>query len=86
MYGLLMRSHMTAGQDGFRDASSKQRSDLCGATVFTGVSRVVDRSITPSAVYLASSGLNAARLLLYLLPVPAKLYAAPIMADAAGLL
>ena len=28
MSGLLMRSHMNAGQDGFRDTSSKQQSDL----------------------------------------------------------
>jgi hypothetical protein len=30
MSGLLMRSHMNAGQDGFRDTSSKQTSDLMG--------------------------------------------------------
>lgn len=28
MSGLLMQSHMTAGQDGFRDVSSEQRSGL----------------------------------------------------------
>ena len=28
MYGLLVRSHMNAGQDGFRDKSSKQQCDL----------------------------------------------------------
>src|ERR1035437_3599536 len=28
MSGLLVRSHMNAGQDGFRDESSKQMSDL----------------------------------------------------------
>jgi len=28
MSGLLMRSHMNAGQDGFRDTGSKQQSDL----------------------------------------------------------
>jgi hypothetical protein len=28
MSGLLVRSHMNAGQDGFRDTSSKQTSDL----------------------------------------------------------
>ena len=28
MSGLLVRSHMNAGQDGFRDTSSKQQSDL----------------------------------------------------------
>ena len=28
MSGLLVRSHMNAGQDGFRDVSSKQKRDL----------------------------------------------------------
>jgi hypothetical protein len=28
MSGLLVRSHMNAGQDGFRDKGSKQQSDL----------------------------------------------------------
>lgn len=28
MFGLLLRLHMTAGQDGLRSASSKQRRDL----------------------------------------------------------
>jgi len=28
MFGLFSRSHMNAGQDGFRDASSKHPSDL----------------------------------------------------------
>jgi hypothetical protein len=28
MSGLLMRSHMNAGQDGFRDKGSKQSGDL----------------------------------------------------------
>ena len=28
MSGLFVRSHMNAGQDGFRDKSSKQKSDL----------------------------------------------------------
>ena len=40
--------HMTAGQDGFRDASSKQCRDV-STTGFRGVSRVSDRPITPSA-------------------------------------
>jgi hypothetical protein len=30
MFGLLVRSHMNAGQDGFRDESSKQKNDLVG--------------------------------------------------------
>src|SRR3954454_21875192 len=47
MSGLLMRSHMTAGQDGVRDASSKQSSGFERATGSHGVSRVlgsIDRS------------------------------------------
>src|SRR5271166_6563403 len=62
MSDLLMRSHMNAGQDGFRDTSSKQTSDLTQAIGTDGVSRVVDRLITPSAHYLASSGIGSARL------------------------
>jgi hypothetical protein len=63
MSGLLMRSHMNAGQDGFRDTSSKQfRDPIEGAMGVSGLSRVVDRSITPSAPYLASSGIGSARL------------------------
>jgi hypothetical protein len=62
MSGLLVRSHMNAGQDGFRDRGSKQSSDLEGATGSIGVSRVVDRMITPSAHHLASSGIGSARL------------------------
>jgi hypothetical protein len=50
MSGLLMRSHMTAGQDGFRDGRSKQgRGGFWSAAGSHGVSRVSDRSITPSA-------------------------------------
>jgi hypothetical protein len=62
MSGLLARSHMNAGQDGFRDRGSKQSSDQERATGFSGVSRVVDRLITPSALHLASSGIGSARL------------------------
>jgi hypothetical protein len=63
MSGLLMRSHMNAGQDGFRDTNSKQfRDPIEGAMGVSGLSRVVDRSITPSAPYLASSGIGSARL------------------------
>ena len=40
MSGLLVRSHMNAGQDGFRDASSKQPSDLYGPLDRIGVSRI----------------------------------------------
>jgi hypothetical protein len=52
MSGLLMRSHWTAGQDGFRDASSKQPRDLCSANGSHGLSRTSDRSILPSIVLL----------------------------------
>jgi hypothetical protein len=49
MSGLLMRSHVTAGQDGFRDGSSKQGRGFWSAAGSHGVSHVSDRSITPSA-------------------------------------
>src|SRR6266852_5011618 len=52
MSGLLMRSLWTAGQDGFRDASSKQPHDLSSANGFHGLSRTLDRSILPSALLL----------------------------------
>src|SRR5712672_4830362 len=41
MSGLLTRSQMTAGQDGVRDASSKQSSGFERATGSHGVSRVL---------------------------------------------
>jgi hypothetical protein len=62
MSGLLMRPHMNAGQDGFRDTDSKQLSDQQAAIGPIGVFRVVDQSITPSAHYFASSGIGSARL------------------------
>ena len=72
-----MRSHMNAGQDGFRDKDTKQRCDLReGAIEFIGVSRVVDRSITPSAYYLASSGHRLSTVAVQLLPVSGQSYAA----------
>ena len=55
MSGLSMRSHMNAGQDGFRDPGSYHRRDLVSAIGTFGVSRVPDRSITPSADHIASS-------------------------------
>jgi len=62
MSGLLIAVHMTAGQDGLRDASSKQRSGFeAFATGSRGVSRVWDRSITPSAPLEQASGLGARR-------------------------
>jgi hypothetical protein len=67
MSGLFVRSHMNAGQDGFRDKSSKQNGDLKRATGKCGMSLVGDRLITPSAHHLTSSG--SAQLQLQLLPV-----------------
>ena len=49
MSGLLVRSLWTAGQDGFRDASSNQPRDLGSADGSHGMSRTSDRSILPSA-------------------------------------
>src|SRR5260370_38518656 len=39
---------LTAGQDGFRDASSNQPHDLASANGSHGLSRTLDRSILPS--------------------------------------
>jgi hypothetical protein len=58
MSGLFARPDMAAGQDGFRDTSSKQSIGLRVAGFVGGVSRVEDRSIAPSAQSLASSGLG----------------------------
>jgi len=63
MSGLLMRSHMNAGQDGFRAPGSYHRRDLVSATGTFGVFRVPDRSITPSAGHIASSYSAAAGLM-----------------------
>src|SRR5271169_513075 len=54
MSGLLMLSYMTAGQDGFRGASSNQSERSRYAAGLPGMSRVLDRSIAPSSPYLAS--------------------------------
>jgi hypothetical protein len=67
---------MNAGQDGFRDESSKQDGDLQAATETSGMSLVRDRLITPSALYPASSGAGSARLRLNCSPYLADLYAA----------
>jgi len=60
MSGLFVRSHMNAGQDGFRNESSKTderpRRGPLGNAEF---SLVMDRLITPSAHYLASSGTSS---------------------------
>jgi hypothetical protein len=64
-----MRSHMNAGQDGFRDKGSKQLHDLKRAIGSIGVSAVVDRSITPSAHHLASFWHRLSTVAVRLLPV-----------------
>ena len=73
MSGLFVRSHMNAGQDGFRDESSKQMSDLIEGHWECGMSLIVDRLITPSAHHLASSGIGSARLQLSCSPCLADL-------------
>ena len=62
MSGLFMRSHMNAGQDGLCDKSSNQNRDLIEGHWNMRISLVVDRLITPSARYLASSGISSAQL------------------------
>jgi len=57
MSGLLVRSVWTAGQDGFRDASSKQPHDLSSANGSHGLSRTSDRSILPSTPLAAPARL-----------------------------
>jgi len=52
MSGLFVRSHMNAGQDGFRDESSKQMSDLIEGHWERGISLVMDRLITPLLIIL----------------------------------
>jgi hypothetical protein len=47
MSGLSMRSHMNAGQDGFRDKGTKQRCDLReGAIEFVVLPRIGSSSIS----------------------------------------
>lgn len=63
MSGLVVRSHMNAGQDDFRDSSFKNNSAaLMNAIGLFEVSRVGGRSITPSAHCLESSGIRSPRL------------------------
>jgi hypothetical protein len=76
MSGLLLRSHVTAGQDGIRDEGSKQDDGLLKATDSNGLSLVPDRSITPSAASLASFRPHLGTVASLLLPVPAELQAA----------
>ena len=54
MSGLLVRSHMNAGQDGFRDKSSKQNGDLiAGHWKMRNVSRrgSIDHTICSSCKF-----------------------------------
>jgi hypothetical protein len=51
---------VTAGQDGFRDASSKQPSDLSSANGFHGVSRTLDRSIPTISSLAAPASIGSA--------------------------
>jgi hypothetical protein len=72
MSGLVVRSHMNASQDGFRDKSSKQKDDLMEGHWVTGkcgVSPVVDRLITPYRSLSCKSRHRLSRLAVELLPV-----------------
>jgi hypothetical protein len=60
MSGLLMRSHMTAGQDGFRGESSKQGNDVERRWIARSVSRLGSID-PPSARTLARPGLGGMR-------------------------
>ena len=53
MSGLLVRSHMNAGHDGFRDKGSKQHCGLVRAIGSIGVSCVVDRPTRCGRPHLA---------------------------------
>jgi hypothetical protein len=58
MSGLFVRSHMNAGQDGFRDKSSKQKGDLIeGHWKMRNVSRrgSIDHTICSFLQVLASA-------------------------------
>jgi len=62
MSGLLVRSHMNAGQDGFRYACSKRRCDLIMAIGIHGLLRISDRSIPhTTCLFPASSGIGTVR-------------------------
>ena len=77
MSGLLVRSHMNAGQDGFRDPGSKQQCDQReGHWVYRSVPRrgSIDRTICS---FLASSGIGSARLHSSCSPCLANLWAVP---------
>ena len=56
-----MRSHLTAGQDGFRGGSSTQNGDVFYATGLHGVSPNSDRSDPPPARRLARPELGVRR-------------------------
>jgi hypothetical protein len=68
MSGLFVRSHMNAGQDGFRDKSSKQNGDLIeGHWKMRNISRrgSIDHTICLSC----KVGISSARFAVELLPV-----------------
>ena len=70
MSGLLTRSQMTAGQDGVRDASSKQSSGFERATGSHGVSRVlgsIDHAICSFSSKLPASQQDKQALLVKIL-------------------
>jgi len=82
MFGLFSRSHMNAGQDGFRDASSNTQATFGGQWKARSVSRL--RSIDHTICSLpCKSGIGSARLQLSCSPCLADLYAAPIKAAGA---
>lgn len=63
MSGLLLRSHMNAGQDGFRDVGSKQVFDKVGHWLLRSIPRLgsIDHTISS---FPASSRVRATRRLL----------------------
>ena len=68
MSGLFMRSHMNAGQDGFRDKSSKQNGDLIeGHWKMRNISRrgSIDHTI---CLLSCKVGISSARFAVELLP------------------
>lgn len=67
MSDLFLRPHIAAGQDGFREVSSKQEGDCLTATDSNGVSHVPDRSIKPPARFLQDPTLAQHGSILWLL-------------------
>ena len=71
MSGLLVRSPINAGQDGFRDESSKQMSDLIEG--HWGIRNFSRRGSIDHAICSLSSGMGPARLQLSCSPCLADL-------------